>query len=186
MKSRQKIVTTLRKTIEASNVKKNAVFLIIMLGIVAAVLPGRLSKYFLAAGYYSKYEDMPEAELEYSSERTLMEEDFLTVLGTDIVNRNGEKVILRGVNLGGWLLQEYWMCPVTGDPQASQWTHTETLEVLTQRFGEEKAGKLLEQYADNWITEWDMQNIAVQGCNVVRVPFGYWNFMKDAEGTWLT
>ena len=37
------------------------------------------------------------------------EDGFLKVGGY------GEVVTLRGVNLGGWLIQECWMCPVNGE-----------------------------------------------------------------------
>ncbi|MBQ9506253.1 MAG: hypothetical protein IJR51_03785, partial [Clostridia bacterium] len=40
----------------------------------------------------------------------LTDEDFLTVKGRDLVNRRGEKVTLRGVNVGGWLILEDWLC----------------------------------------------------------------------------
>ena len=53
-------------------------------------------------------------------------------------------------------------------------------------FGTEKTAKLIESYQDNWITEWDIENIANMGCNVIRVPFWYRNFMKDTQGTWIT
>jgi len=36
--------------------------------------------------------------------------------GTDIVNSAGETVILRGVNLGGWLVEEMWMTPWQEEP----------------------------------------------------------------------
>ena len=40
------------------------------------------------------------------------DEDFLTVKGTKIYNRKGEEIILQGVNLGGWLIQEDWLWPL--------------------------------------------------------------------------
>lgn len=111
---------------------------------------------------------------------------YLTVNDTEIRDEDGNTVVLQGVNLGGWFLQEYWMCPVKGLDEVEQWTHLETLDTLTARFGEEQARELLYTYEENWITEWDIQNIASMGYNVIRVPFGYWEFMSDAEGTWLT
>lgn len=112
------------------------------------------------------------------------EKDFLKVEEGKLVNRNGKEVKLHGVNLGGWLIQESWMCPVSGEDR--KWANLDTLEVLESRFGEEKTQELLETYQDNWITEWDIENIADMGCNVVRVPFWYRNFMKDTDGTWIT
>lgn len=119
-------------------------------------------------------------------ENPLTQEDYLETRDRSIVNQNGEEVLLKGTNLGGWLLQEYWMCPVTGDGNIEQWSNAETLQVLEERFGKEQAQELIDEYQDNWITEQDIKNIAQTGCNVIRVPFWYRNFMKDANGTWLT
>lgn len=109
---------------------------------------------------------------------------FLKVSDGQLVNGKGETVLLRGVNLGGWLIQESWMCPVNGEDR--KWANLDTLELLESRFTDEQVQTLLDTYQDNWITESDIKNIAELGCNVVRVPFWYRNFMKDEQGTWLT
>lgn len=110
-------------------------------------------------------------------------EDFLKVDGTVLKNKKGDTVMLKGVNLGGWLIQESWMCPIIGEDR--EWANLDTLKILERRFSEEQVQKLVEIYQDNWITEWDIENIASTGCNVVRVPFWYRNFMKNADGEWL-
>ena len=107
----------------------------------------------------------------------------LSVENGKIVDYRGEEVILRGVNLGGWLIQESWMCPVNGADR--EWANLDTLELLESRFSEEQVQTLLDTYQDNWITEEDIRGIAGLGCNVIRVPFWYRNFMKDEQGTWI-
>ena len=77
--------------------------------------------------------DIPDIPLEVSN-APLTDCSFLTASGADIVDRDGNTVLLCGVNLGGWLLQEYWMCPVNGDPAIEKWTEPQTSEVLEQRF----------------------------------------------------
>lgn len=157
-----------------------SVVLLILLGIILT------RPYLKAYIHYSKYSTIPQIALDNTSVFPIEDAGFLSVDSTSIINRNNEEIVLQGVNLGGWLLQEYWMCPVVGDPSVDRWTHIETMNTLTERFGPQKAQELLELYADHWITEWDIQNIAAHGCNVIRVPFGYWNFMSDDKGTWLT
>ena len=76
--------------------------------------------------------------LEQVQEDPLTEEDFLHTEGAAIVNQNGERLILTGINLGGWLIQEYWMCPVQGDRDTLQWTNLQTLDTLEERFGRER------------------------------------------------
>lgn len=114
------------------------------------------------------------------------ETDMLSVSENMIINGRGEEIVLTGVNLGGWLLQEYWMCPVKGNSEVEKWTHLETIEVLENRFGTERTQELIDTYEKNWIVEEDIHRIAEIGCNVIRVPFWYRNFMSDADGTWLT
>ena len=150
------------------------------------------------------------AEEEATDEVTgFTQEDFLTVKGRKIVNQKGEKVQLKGVNLGAWLVRENWLNPddvdveykskMTEEEQARYWgTFYEDLteeqkevfdpyygkkydgemvyDVLEARFGKEKAQELLNIFYDNWITEWDLDNIKAMGFNCVRVPFWYRNF----------
>mgnify|MGYP000942747644 FL=1 len=108
---------------------------------------------------------------------------FLTVVGNKVVNGLGEEIILRGVNLGGWLIQESWMCPVSGEDR--KWANLDTLNVLEKRFTKEEVQEIFDIYQDHWITETDIKNIFEMGCNALRVPFWYRNFMKDEEGTWI-
>ena len=104
-------------------------------------------------------------------------EDFLTTKGQNIVNQKGEKVQLKGVNLGAWMIWEGWLCPYEDDLD-----HYTVLEVLTERFGEKEAYELINTYMDNWITEYDLDEIKKMGFNCVRVPFWFRNFYYDDDG----
>ncbi|WP_312103059.1 cellulase family glycosylhydrolase [Lachnoclostridium sp.] len=108
---------------------------------------------------------------------------FLKVVGSKVINGLGENIIFRGVNLGGWLIQESWMCPVSGEDR--KWANLDTLNVLKKRFTEEEVQEIFDTYQDHWITETDIKIIFELGCNVLRVPFWYRNFMADEEGTWI-
>lgn len=106
----------------------------------------------------------------------LAEEGNLTMLRTDgqaIVNAAGETVLLRGVNLGGWLVQESWMNLTNASCQA------ESFQVLDERFGKEVREHLFSVYEDNYLAESDFDNIAALGMNVVRLPFAWWNILGD-------
>lgn len=106
------------------------------------------------------------------------QEDFLVTKGNKIYNQKGEEIILRGVNLGSWLIQEDWLSPY----EEAQ-DHHDMLEVLIDRFGTERAYALMNTYQDNWITEYDLDQIKEMGFNCVRVPFWYRNFYSDDNGT---
>lgn len=94
---------------------------------------------------------------------------MLSAVGEDIVDADGNVVVLRGTNFGGWLVQEGWMCPTD---------QTDTLSTdmtLYSRFGKEKAEALIAAYQESWITEEDFKTVKELGLNVVRVPFTYMN-----------
>lgn len=96
--------------------------------------------------------------------------------GTRIVDEDGQTVLLRGVNLGGWLVQEAWMNLTNAPCQA------EAFQTLDERFGRETRERLFSVYEDNYLTEADFDNIRALGMNVVRIPFAWWNILTD-EGT---
>lgn len=105
--------------------------------------------------------------------------DFLKTSGTLIKKNNGTgaAVNLRGTNLGGWLIQEPWMSPLS---VTDEWTMRET---LTNRFGEATKESLINGYLDAWLTTADLDNIKNMGMNFVRVPILYLSLM-DKYGNW--
>lgn len=122
-------------------------------------------------------------ELEDYNNSNSKELSLLTVKDGYIVNENGENVVLKGVNLGNWLLWETWMGFVP--EYVSDWAYYDTLQVLVDRFGEEKTNELVNTYEDNFVTEEDISQIEKLGFNCVRVPFWYRNFTTE-EGEWIT
>lgn len=110
------------------------------------------------------------------------EMSLLTVKGGYIVNENGENVVLKGINLGNWLLWETWMGFV---PEYTEdWAYYDTLQVFLERFGEEKTVEIVKTFEDNFITENDISQIEKLGFNCIRVPFWYRNFMTE-DLVWL-
>lgn len=106
------------------------------------------------------------------------QEDFLTTKGQKIVNQSGKEIQLKGVNLGAWMIWEDWLCPYEGALD-----HYTVLDTLEDRFGSDGAYELFNTYMDNWITEYDLDEIKRLGFNAVRVPFWYRNFYYDDKGT---
>ncbi len=101
---------------------------------------------------------------------------WLRAEGKKIVDEAGKPVVLRGFNLGGWLLQEMWMAPfVTKPPEGSQFKeikdHVTLWRVLEQRFGPEEASRLNVAFRDAWLNESDFKRIHDAGFNSVRLPF---------------
>ncbi len=104
-------------------------------------------------------------------------DDFLETKGRKIVNQKGERIRLKGVNLGSWMIWEDWLSPYE---EATD--HYDILTKLTEKYGEEKAYELMNTYMDNWITEKDLDEIKEMGFNSVRVPFWFRNFYYDDNG----
>jgi glucan 1,3-beta-glucosidase len=93
--------------------------------------------------------------------------------GTQWVDERGREVILKGTNLGNWLLLETWMMGQSGD-------ECQIDQTLTDRFGAAEKERLMDLYRDSWITERDWDLMAAFGLNVVRLPFRYTLLEDDA------
>jgi aryl-phospho-beta-D-glucosidase BglC (GH1 family) len=116
---------------------------------------------------------------------------FLAARGTELRMRRGagEIVQLRGVNLGGWLEWQPWMCPIdaSGTLRDANPGHNgynfEVRRLLTRRFGATIAEDLVKTYEDAWITAGDLDNIQALGLNVVRLTLAYDTMLND-DGQW--
>ena len=101
---------------------------------------------------------------------------LIKVKNQKILDEANQPVFLEGCNLGNWLILEMWMLDYAGRGIHDQKQFIETLE---NRFGAEKAYKLMEVYRENWITEKDMDIIKSFGMNTVRLPFDYKILMES-------
>lgn len=113
--------------------------------------------------------------------------EFVKADGVRILGHDGQPMGLMGTNLGGWLVQEQWLCPTETGRDIAQ---LDIYLTLYNRFGEEKAEELIDVFEDNWVTEQDFANIKALGLNCVRIPFSYMNFMNpleydQASGQWV-
>lgn len=103
---------------------------------------------------------------------------FLHGFHTAIVDEKGNPVILRGCNLGSWLLIEPWMLGILDNPAVHD--HAQIYATLGRRFGTAQADELLDLYRENWITRRDFDLIKSWGFNAVRLPFHYGLIEDDA------
>ena len=102
---------------------------------------------------------------------------LLRASGPTIVNAQNQPVLLQGMNLGGWLLQEgYMMKPGYGGTQGS------VKKVLYQAgMSDAAVEKFYQQWRDNFITKADIDYIAAQGFNCLRLPLHYDLFLTPAQ-----
>lgn len=93
---------------------------------------------------------------------------FLRADGTRIVDGRGEPVILRGVGLGGWMLQEGYMLEMPG-PGTQRSIRARIVDLI----GEAKAEAFYQAWRDNHVTKADIDALAAWGFNHVRLPMHY-------------
>ena len=112
----------------------------------------------------------------------------LRTLGKKIINSNGDPVLLKGVGLGGWMLQEGYMMNSSGGAD----TQHEFIEKLTTLIGAEKTEEFYSNWRQNFVTKQDVDSIAKWGFNSIRLPMHYNLFtlpIEDEpvarENTWL-
>ena len=95
---------------------------------------------------------------------------------------DGKKILLRGVNAGGWLLTEDWMSPTSMSEELNTENgQYEWVAAFAEKYGKEKADNLLAALQDSWWQEKDFENIARIGFNMIRLPFG-WMDLTDEKG----
>lgn len=91
---------------------------------------------------------------------------FLHRKGQDIVDKNGENIVLRGLGLGGWMVQEGYMLK-TGSFAGPQ--HV-IKQKITDLIGVENTKEFYAAYKTNGITKKDIDSLAAWGFNSVRLP----------------
>lgn len=94
---------------------------------------------------------------------------FLKTNGPQIVNEKGEAIILRGVGLGGWMLQEGYMLRVDGIGQQQH----EIRKHLEELVGIEKTNAFYDAWLSNHTRKIDIDSMATWGFNSVRLPMHY-------------
>lgn len=80
--------------------------------------------------------------------------------------------IIRGVNLGGWLVLEKWMTPslFAGTDAVDEYTFMQTAGARAK----------IKHHRRTFITEADFAWLASHNINTIRIPIGYWIFDGDA------
>jgi len=89
--------------------------------------------------------------------------------GQKIVNQEGQEVLLRGMGLGGWMLQEPYMMEMSGIASA-QW---EIKLKIKDLIGEANTVAFYDAWHAGHCTRKDIDSLAAWGFNSVRLPMHY-------------
>ncbi|HEV7782555.1 MAG TPA: cellulase family glycosylhydrolase [Chitinophagaceae bacterium] len=113
---------------------------------------------------------------------------FLKANGTRITDGRDQEIILRGVGLGGWMLQEPYMLKLSGTVMAQH----EIRKKITDLVGEKNTRLFYDAWLNNHCTKADIDSLAAWGFNSVRLPMHYNLFTLPIEkepvkgkNTWL-
>ena len=96
-------------------------------------------------------------------------QEFLRTHGKAIVNESGDTIILRGMGLGGWMLQEGYMMQTSGFANA-QYQLREKIEEL---IGAVDTELFYESWRANHVRKVDIDSLKAWGFNSVRLPMHY-------------
>ncbi len=112
---------------------------------------------------------------------------FLQRNGQNIVDGNDKNLVLRGLGLGGWMIQEGYMIQA-GAFAGPQY---KIKEKITDLIGVENTEEFYKTYKANGITKRDIDSLAAWGFNSIRLPMHYNLYTpaieneKDGQITWL-
>jgi len=115
-------------------------------------------------------------------------EGFLRVSGDRLVDGQGRDVLLRGMGLGGWMLQEGYMLGIK-----KEGTQHSIRARITNLVGKEDAEQFYRLWRQNHMPRTDVDLLAASGFNSIRLPMHYNLFTlpieeEPAKGTdtWLS
>ncbi len=102
------------------------------------------------------------------------QKNFFTVNGKDIIDLEGRPIILKGINLGNWLVPEGYMFHFKkiNSPRLIY----DFFKIL---IGETESNRFWEKFREDYIAKEDIHFIKALGFNSVRIPFNYRLFVTD-------
>lgn len=112
---------------------------------------------------------------------------FLHAKGESIINGKDKNVLLRGIGLGGWMLQEGYMLRVNGQGQQNK-----IRSRIAELIGETKTQEFYNAWLSNNTRKIDIDSLRAWGFNSVRLPMHYNLFTLpiekepvQGENTWI-
>ena len=107
-----------------------------------------------------------------------MKSEFLHAEGRDIVDGNGQKIILTGWGLGNWLVPEGYMW-LSGDEKFDRFSRMN--KIIEELAGTNYAEIFWHKYRENYVNKSDIMQMAQLGYNSVRIPLHYRLFMEEGS-----
>ena len=101
---------------------------------------------------------------------------YVSTRGKTLISPNGKPLLLKGINLGNWLVPEGYMFKfkTANSPRL-------IYELINELIGEDEARTFWRTYRENYISAEDIRFIKQSGFNSVRVPFNYRLFVSENQ-----
>lgn len=100
---------------------------------------------------------------------------FFDVKGKSIIDPKGQPIVLKGTNLGNWLIPEGYMFKFK-DATSPRMIN----QVFTELIGPDKTAAFWKKYLDNYVTKADIHYLKSSGMNSIRIPFHYKMFTTES------
>lgn len=100
---------------------------------------------------------------------------FFDVKGKSIIDPKGQPIVLKGTNLGNWLIPEGYMFKFK-DATSPRMIN----QVFTELIGPDKTAAFWKKYLDNYVTQADIRYLKSSGMNSIRIPFHYKMFTAES------
>lgn len=95
---------------------------------------------------------------------------------------DASRPLIRGVNLGGWLVIEPWIKPSLFE-QFDPADNVKDMWTFCEKLGKDECRRQLHDHYESFLTEQDIATLAGAGITHVRIPVGYWIMgdIRDGE-----
>lgn len=105
---------------------------------------------------------------------TAQKNKFITIKGKEVIGVDGKPFLMRGTNLGNWLVPEGYMFKF-GDISSPRLIN----EAITELLGPAETKAFWQKYLDAYITAEDIHYLKTIGVNSIRIPFNYRIFTDE-------
>lgn len=119
---------------------------------------------------------------------SIFSQGYLHRNGQKIEDGNGKNIVLRGLGLGGWMVQEGYMLKT----DASAGPQHIIKQKITDLIGAKSTEEFYKAYKSNGITKRDIDSLAAWGFNSIRLPMHYNLYTlpieqekSSGQNTWL-
>lgn len=99
---------------------------------------------------------------------------FITVKGKEIIGADHKPFMIRGTNIGNWLLPEGYMFKF-GNTNSGRAIN----EAFSQLMGPTETRNFWKKFQQNYIRQADIRYLQQTGINTIRIPFSYQLFTNE-------